>query len=247
MEHNFLNNDSPQPLYQQVAGWMTENIQTKTWPKGHKLLAEEDLAKELNISRGTLRKAIALLIEKELLVQIQGKGTFVDQPKISYPFAQELISFAESMDKRKYHFETKVLEQTVVQPSGYVQNKLNLAENEMVLYLKRVRLIQQEPAIILENWIALDRCEGIEQENFEEISLFKAIEKSTNTKLSYGIRSFSAKALRKDEADLLHLQAHDPVLSLEQVTYGQKNIPLEYSEVLLRTDKYEVTSILTRE
>lgn len=244
---NFVKEDSPKPLYQQVADWIIENIKSGKWKKGYKLLAEEDLAKQLEVSRGTLRKAISILIEQGLLVQIQGKGTFVDEQKISYPFAQELISFAESMESKGYTFETRVLAQKVVQPSETIQSKLNVGAYDLVLYLKRVRYINDEPAIILENWVSLKQCNsGIEDENFEKISLFAAIEKYTDSKLAMGIRNFSAKSLNAEQAKLLNLKVNDPVLYLDQITFNQKKIPIECSQVLLRTDKYEITSILTR-
>lgn len=246
MGKSFIREKGSIALYKQVADWMRSHIETGEWPEGHKLLAEEDLAKELEISRGTLRKAIGLLIEEKLLVQVQGIGTFVEKNKISYPFAQELISFAESMESKGYHFETTVLGKSIEKPDSHVQNKLNITEIDDVLYLKRKRLINDKPAIILENWIALHRCEGIEEVDFKEMSLFKAIEKYSGANISHGVRSFSAGLLNKEQATLLQLNENDPVLYLEQITYGQQDIPLECSQVLLRTDKYEITSVLRR-
>lgn len=243
---NFNKQDSSKPLYQQLADWMIENIRSGNWDKGYKLLAEEDLAKQLNVSRGTLRKAISLLIEQGLLIQIQGKGTFVEQHKISYPFAQELISFAESMESKGYEYVTNVLEKRVVQPGKVIREKLDIEKYDAVLYLKRVRFIQNEPAILIENWVSLKRCPGIEDEDFEKTSLFNAIEKYTKSNINFGIRNFSARSLKEDQAGLLNLTLNDPVLYLDQITFSNQKVPLECSEVLLRTDKYEVTSVLTR-
>lgn len=246
MKLTFIKENSPQPLYQQVADWMLENIRAGHWVKGDKLLAEEDLAKQINVSRGTLRNAIAVMIKQGLLIQVQGKGTFVEKDKISYPFAQELISFAESMESRGIDFKTEILDKKVIKPSLDIKKKLALKESDDVLYLKRVRFIQNQPATLLENWIALNRCPGIEHEDFEVISLFKAIEKITQTDINFGIRNFSAKALTEDEAVLLGLAVNDPVLFIDQIAFSNEKVPLECSKVLLRTDKYEVTSILTR-
>jgi DNA-binding GntR family transcriptional regulator len=246
MEVKFVKKENSIPLYRQIAEWMMENITFEYWKKGHKLPAEEDLAKHIDVSRGTVRKAISLLIEQGLLIQVQGKGTFVEKQKISYPFAQELISFAESMESKGYTFRTNVLEMKVVKASPDIQHKLGLGENEAVFYLKRVRFIKHEPAILLENWVSLKYCYGIEYEDFEQTSLFKAIEKRIDGKINLGIRNFSAKSLDKEQADLLGLEVSDPVLYIDQITFGLNQVPVECSHILLRTDKYEVTSILTR-
>lgn len=246
MENDFINENSVEPIYRQIADWMIKNIQQEIWPTGYQLLSEEELSKTLNVSRGTLRKAISLLIEQGLLVRIQGKGTFVENNKISYPFAQELISFAESMEQRGYAFETQVLSQQIVLPSEAIQKRLDIDAYDSVLYIKRVRYMNGEPAIVLENWVVLKRCPGIEKEDFTSISLFQAMEKNAASKITYGVRHFGATVLNAGQAELLDLMERDPVLTLEQVTFGGKKEPLECSHVLLRTDKYEVTSVLMR-
>lgn len=62
---------------------MRENIQTGIWVENQKLPSEEDLAKQLEVSRGTLRKAIVVMCpssavsEKTATVKtkiVQGRG-----------------------------------------------------------------------------------------------------------------------------------------------------------------------------
>ncbi|GMA48008.1 GntR family transcriptional regulator [Tetragenococcus muriaticus] len=225
---------------------MIDNIKSGNWQEGYQLRSENSFATELNISRGTLRKAIDRLIDKGLLIRIQGKGTYVTANKISYPFAQELISFAESMDFKRYNFTTKVIEKRVIQSSSLIQKSLSIEDNISVLYLKRVRFIENEPAIFFENWIPLQYCPTIEEEDFEKVSVFDAIEKHANSRISHGVRKFTAVSLTHEEAILLDLRENEPVLCITQYTFNEQKTPLEQSRVLLRTDKYEITSVLTR-
>lgn len=238
--------NDPRPIYQQVAEWMLENIQSGNWQEGYQLRSENAFAAELNISRGTLRKAIDLLIGKGLLVRIQGRGTYVTTHKISYPFAQELISFAESMDFKGYNFTTKVIEKKVMRTSSLIQKNLTIEKKDLILYLKRVRFIEGEPAIFFENWIPLLRCPKIEETDFEKVSVFDAVESHANSRISHGVRKFTAVALTYEEAELLDLIENEPVLCINQYTFDDKKNPLEQSRVLLRTDKYEITSVLNR-
>lgn len=235
------------PLYKQVADWISNNIQNERWQVGSKIPSEDNLATELNISRGTARKAIALLIEKQLLIQIQGKGTYVkEDAKISYPFAQELISYAESMEIKGYRFNTEVIKKDIIRPQASIQRKLSLKNNDYVFYLKRLRSIENEPAILLENWISLKHCKNIYKEDFQKNNLFQAIEKHVDTEIAYGVRDFSAISLDATQANILGLKESDSVLKLNQTIYDNNNSPIECSVVLLRTDKYKITSILNR-
>lgn len=56
-----------------------ELIQNQTYPPGSQLPSEPDLATQMNVSRMTLRKALALLQEDGLIKNIRGKGNFVTE------------------------------------------------------------------------------------------------------------------------------------------------------------------------
>ncbi|MBS4178811.1 GntR family transcriptional regulator [Lederbergia citrea] len=244
---NIINKNDPRPLYSQIADGIREKVSTKEWEKNHQLPSEEELAKMLEVSRGTLRKAISSLIKEGILIQIQGKGTFVAEPKMSHPFGQELISFAESMEREGIKFETKVIEKSLIQPKASIQQKFSLKDGESVLYLKRVRYIDNDPVIVLENYINVNLCEGIEQVDFENTHLFAAIEKISGRKIKFGFRQFEARGLEEEQALILSLPKGTPVLYLDQITYLEESKPVEISYVWLRSDKYSVASFLQRD
>lgn len=243
---NVINKNEPKPLYSQIADWIREKIYANEWEKNYQLPAEDDLGKQLDVSRGTIRKAISSLIKEGILIQIQGKGTFVAASKVSHPFGQELISFAESMEREGLDYVTKVLEKRVIQPKASVKNKFSLKDNQKVLYLKRVRLIENEPVIVLENYINIDLCQGIEHIDFEHMTLFTAIEKLSGQKIQFGTRQFEARGLEEEQAMLLSLPIGTPVLYLDQITYFAESIPVEVSQVWLRSDKYSISSYVKR-
>ncbi|GAA0464323.1 GntR family transcriptional regulator [Alkalibacillus silvisoli] len=172
--------------------------------------------------------------------------TFVRKQKISYPFAQELVSFAEAMEVKGYYFNTNIISKKVMQPSEWVQNNLEIGLYDLVYYVKRVREIDGEPAIIIENWVSMDRCPGIDRAELNNMGIFKSIEECADVEITYGVRSFAAKGLNEEEARLLGLSIGEPVLYFDQQTFGPNDVPLECSRIVLRTDQYEVTSVLKR-
>ena len=58
---------NPDPINEQIADWIRQNIHSGKWPNNHQLLSESDLSKKLKVSRGTIRKAIELLLDEHLL------------------------------------------------------------------------------------------------------------------------------------------------------------------------------------
>ncbi len=69
------------PLYSQVQEMLVERLIDGTWPPGLHLPSEQQLAAELGVSQGTVRKALDAMAADNLLVRRQGRGTFVSEPE----------------------------------------------------------------------------------------------------------------------------------------------------------------------
>ncbi|TYC63548.1 GntR family transcriptional regulator [Rhodobacterales bacterium] len=65
------------PLYVQISELLIRDIASGRLIEGERLPPERDMADELGISIGTLRKALADLTEKGLLDRIQGSGNYI--------------------------------------------------------------------------------------------------------------------------------------------------------------------------
>ena len=65
------------PLYRQVYDTLLKRLADAVWQPGQILPSEGQLAVELGVSQGTVRKALDALTADSLLVRRQGRGTFV--------------------------------------------------------------------------------------------------------------------------------------------------------------------------
>src|SRR3954468_22010062 len=75
------------PLYHQVEQVIRHRIATRQYASGRQIPSEHELGRELKVSRVTIREALRELVRENLLVKVQGKGTFVapDLPKVLQP------------------------------------------------------------------------------------------------------------------------------------------------------------------
>ena len=69
--------NAPKLVYVQVADHITARIQAGELALGARLPAERDLATEYGVAYDTIRRATALLRERELIITIVGRGTYV--------------------------------------------------------------------------------------------------------------------------------------------------------------------------
>lgn len=235
-----------EPIYVQISKLIKQEVREEKFSYGEKLPTEAMLVERFETSRGTIRKALALLNTEGVIETIHGKGSFVTNQKISSPIAQQLVSISEGFDEQNLEYETKVLKKEIINSTeSSMQYILTTDDNSEILYIERLRTIDGEPSILLRNWISLERCQGIEKYDFNITSLFDAMESVMNERINYGIRSFHANNASPEIKELLKLEK-DAVLKLEQTTYNQSNQPIEYSNIYIRTDRYQVTSKLKR-
>src|SRR5690349_10497376 len=68
---------STRPLYLQVRDLLASRIAAGDWRPGGTLPNEVELARELNVSPGTVRKALDQMEDEHLVFRRQGRGTFV--------------------------------------------------------------------------------------------------------------------------------------------------------------------------
>ncbi|URN13632.1 GntR family transcriptional regulator [Streptomyces radiopugnans] len=67
----------PTAIHAQISEHIRLRIAGGEWPPHYRLKSEPELAQEFGVSRGTVRRALATLIEEGLLRQVRGRGTFV--------------------------------------------------------------------------------------------------------------------------------------------------------------------------
>jgi GntR family transcriptional regulator len=75
------------PVYQQIAELLIRDIASGQLIDGERLPPERAMAEDLGIAVGTLRKALAYLVERGMLERIQGSGNYIraiSDPKSVY-------------------------------------------------------------------------------------------------------------------------------------------------------------------
>jgi DNA-binding LacI/PurR family transcriptional regulator len=72
-----IDHASPTALYMQLASQIRAAIRSGELPPGVRLPSELELAERYRLSRGTVRQAMNILVNEELVERVPGKGTFV--------------------------------------------------------------------------------------------------------------------------------------------------------------------------
>jgi GntR family transcriptional regulator len=77
-----LDRSSFVPLYYQLQELLKERIESGGWNPGDRLPSESELARRYGVSRVVVRQALAILEDDGQILRVQGRGTFVAEPKL---------------------------------------------------------------------------------------------------------------------------------------------------------------------
>jgi len=247
MEPN-LNRNNAIPIYEQITNWIREKIQTSEWQNDQQIPSETELCEIFEVSRGTVRKAIEVLISERLLVRIHGKGTFVrNKILLEQKPTWRLAGFSRDLISRGIPYSTKVLKKEVMQPSEEVRKKLRLSPSKKIFNMQRLRTINQQPVLLIENHVVYDYCEGVEDINFEENQLYITLENTFNIPFDWANRTYRAILADPKVAGLLNLQKNAPLMYLEELYHDSLSTPIEYTRAWFDAQIFYITATISRE
>ena len=117
-------------LHAQISHSIRERIVSGQWPPNYRLPPEPDLAKQLGVSRGTLRRALETLIGEGALRQVVGRGTFVISTVIEPAIAQKLSTLSEDLAAQGILTTTSVLDVAVVEAPKPITSLLDVVPGQ---------------------------------------------------------------------------------------------------------------------
>ena len=88
-----LNINAGIPLYYQIKEIIMQNISNGYYKPGGLIPPEEILAKEFKVSQGTVRRAMADLVNAGLLYRRSGIGTIVRTQKLNIQLENRLVNY----------------------------------------------------------------------------------------------------------------------------------------------------------
>ena len=228
------------PKYYQLYQIIKQKIDDGIWLPHSAIPAERELEELYNVSRTTVRKTLDLLVSRGVLFKESGKGTFVAPPRPQYT-AHELLSYTIGMQKRGLKPGQRILNFQYVNPAADICQKMEIEDAERpVLYLERLRLVNDEPIGIHASFVNFEEREILTRERLEEVgSLYTILEKDYNLIPTEASETIEAVAADEREAALLVVENRSPLLFIQRIVRSQQRKIIEYVEILYRANQYK--------
>lgn len=193
-----------------------------------------------------MKKAISKLVDKGVLEQIQGKGTYITSHDISFPLTEGLVSFSESLNEQGIEFETQIITCELRKADEALARNLNISVGEQYLYLERVRRVDSEPIMYIENNINRELAPGIEEADFVNEGLFAIIERLSGHRVAYSKTSFVANVADERRVQHLEVAPASPLLQQVQTVYLDNDRAIEHARVWLKSSRFYLGTVFQR-
>ncbi|MBC7233349.1 MAG: GntR family transcriptional regulator [Chloroflexi bacterium] len=232
-----LDKTSAQPLYLQIEELLRGWIESGKLRPGDRIPSELELAQTYGISRMTARRAIDTLVMEGILFRRPGKGTFVAQPKT--PFAPlTVFSFSTAMRTLGLFVSTKVLNLELVAAPPRVARDLQLPPQEEVIFLRRLRYVENQPMAIHISYIPKERFLRLLDEDVTSRPLNKVMEEISGLRIVASRDYVEAALARPDEASLLGIRQGAPLLLIRGIVYAEGELPVRSTKSVFRGDHF---------
>ncbi len=238
-------NDTPgfRPLYRQVYEIVVRRLAQGEWRPGEALPSESNLAKELGVSQGTVRKVFDALTAEKVLERHQGKGTFIaenTQERAQFRF----FRLARPGGKRL----TPALGNETIRVRAArapERARLDLGREARVVEIDRVRLLEGIPAIREFIVLPADLYPGIEKTPELPNSLYSLYQAKFGVTIMTTHEELSAELATAEDHRAIGIAVGAPILVIDRLALCLPERKAEWRLSRIRSDNLVYAITLT--
>ena len=230
-----IDRSSPVPLYHQLAEQLAAAIDDGQLHPGDAFENEVAMGLRLGLSRPTVRRAIAEVAARGLLVRRRGVGTTVANRTVHR--RAELTSLHDDLTRAGAHPTTTVLSLEVVQDER-VAGALDLPLDSELLAVVRLRLSDGEPLAVLRNWLPPAHLD-VTSDELEAEGLY-AVLRRRGARPVVARQRIGARPPSPAERRHLGMRGNEPVLTMTRSAFDEVGRPVEYGDHCYRASTYTI-------
>ncbi|MBQ7383215.1 MAG: GntR family transcriptional regulator [Clostridia bacterium] len=225
------------PAYLRVYSDLKSRILSKKYDIGALLPPEPELEQLYGVSRTTVRKAIAMLMNDGYITVKQGYGTQVISRKVSQNL-NVITSISQSLQKKGYTIGVKNTFVEKIRATAVLAHDFRVEEGCELICVHRLQLADGEPVAITKNYILASLVPDIEKNSEEIVSLYEYLLKNYSLRYTDAKDTISAISAGYEEAMLLGVEPKTALMTIKRIC-NINDVVAEVDDVRIVADKYE--------
>lgn len=218
------------PLYLQVKESLVRRLVEGTWQPGQLIPSEVELARELGVSQGTVRKALDALAGDNLLIRKQGRGTYVAEPEES----RILFNFFHLVpDSGERAFpSSRIIRRARAAARAGEAMALGVTKGSEIWRIERIRAFGHDPLLVETIVLPAARFPGLEARDEIPNNVYRLYSQGWGITIASAREKLKAVTASARDAGCLGCAPGTPLLEISRVAYD-----LEQNAVELRVSR----------
>ncbi|MGA9669533.1 MAG: GntR family transcriptional regulator, partial [Terracidiphilus sp.] len=231
-------------LATRVANAIREQLQSGQLASGVQLRGEVEFARELGVSRQTLREATRVLTREGLLTIRHGVGTFVAEASEHLSSSLNTIgSLSTLIHESGAEARVDGLKVRRIAATAQIAKALDINLDSDVAEITRLRLIGARPLAVAYDYIPLLNAD-LEMpliKTFDGESIYRFMATRLKRQMKSSEATISAVSSNKKHAQLLRVKVGFPLLLMREVQFDAQHLRGLYSEIFHNSSLMEFT------
>jgi GntR family transcriptional regulator len=228
----------------QVVDRLKRDIENGVYKEKEKFPSEFELAKNLGVSRATLREALRTLEEENVIIRRHGVGTFVNCKPLFNSGIEQLNSVTNMIKHADMNPGTIFLSSNTLCSTEEDSRRFSCSQEDEIVVIERVRTANGEPVVY-----CIDKLPQKilpERFTFDKESIFQLLESDTQINITYAVAQIEPIGYHEKISPILQCEPETALLVLKQMHYDEKDEPILYSVNYFRADKFSFQVVRKR-
>ncbi|MDQ7093571.1 GntR family transcriptional regulator [Desulfosporosinus sp. PR] len=227
------------PVYYQLADDLKQQIESGELKPGDAVPSESQLVGDYGISRVTVRRGLAILLEAGLIETVKGIGNFVAKPKLN----QVTLTFQETGLPNENKLTSKLLEVKRISADDLTAGKLGVFQGTKVFRIRRLINGDAGPVGIDMKYLPYIKGQPILENEIDYADFPAIVAQHTNVTIHKIEMRISATPLSLENAQLLETVAGHPALCVHRAFYAKDGRILGFSQTIYRGEAFELSGV----
>jgi GntR family transcriptional regulator len=225
------------PLYQMVVDSILSQVRSGQLEANERIPSEHELCQIYSVGRNTIRRSISELVNRGVLRTVPGVGTFVVDRRLDKT-AEYLFGFTQEMQLLGRKVTSKVLDTEIIPADPFLSRRLQIQLGADVVFLNRVRLMDDKPTAIERSYLPHELCPGILEYDFSVNSLYEILSTVYDKRPDHAEQVIEAGLATPEVCKLLGLTPPAVVFVFRRETRMASGQVVEYVDSELRADRF---------
>lgn len=221
------------PLKEQLQDILKMRIREGSYPSESLFPSEAELSVEFEVSRATVRSALAVLQAEGHIVRKHGIGTFVSKlSKIKNPI-NRVMEFGDLISSGGYVPGVVTHKSELLEVSDMLASNLGVENGTRVLVLNKTFTADDEPVVTLQTsipeWILNEKAKDVADNPEMTEPFFDFLENICGHRVEKMVASFWPDTIQNSGFDIAGFDSMTPVLIMEYIAYNHEETPIYHS------------------